>query len=169
MAEGYNAVERARRILEHLRKNTDEEHRVSQKELKKALERYFKKQRHDQERCFRMAQAVNSNKDEQLLPSKDWKIIYEAFCDRYDESRQMNGEHPGTDYIFLHDSFGDTFRYERTEPPYGDIVQEASGSFAIVNWTLQYAGRVEVLEPKEVREKVKEKLRTLNQRYGLDE
>lgn len=81
------------------------------------------------------------------------------------------GEHPGTDYTFLHDSFGDTFRYERTEtePPYGDIVRVASGSFSIVNWALQYAGRVEVLEPKEVREKVKEKLRTLNQRYGLDE
>lgn len=43
MAEGFNAVERAWRILEHLRKHTDKEHRVSQKELKKALEPYFKK------------------------------------------------------------------------------------------------------------------------------
>ncbi len=82
--------------------------------------------------------------------------------------RVYHGEHSGTDYTFLHDSFGGTFRYERTETetPYGDIVRVASGSFSMVNWVLQYAGRVEVLEPKEVREKVKEKLRTLNQRYG---
>lgn len=403
MAEGFNAVERAWRILEHLRKHTDEEHRVSQKELKEALEPYFKKNNDTiKSDVFKIAQAMNSNKDEQLLPSKDWKIIYEAFCGRYDESRQITeepedeepesedpkiqkelekelkrearreralpvyelyyrhtfsydeinalisalqfsctlstreihgliekvennlttvhykrgprnvctiretvpvnqerlrenllkiqraiddgvqisfffngydrynalkqvrpgkkdtvspyyivankgryyllacgrgrsrmsiwridlmrelevargetdeplraknkldvenlppswddkfsfqhlnmdfdpplpiklriypGEHPGTDYTFLHDSFGDTFRYERTEtePPYGDIVHVASGSFSIVNWALQYAGRVEVLEPKEIREKVKEKLRTLNQRYGLDD
>lgn len=81
------------------------------------------------------------------------------------------GKHPETGYTFLHDSFGGSFRYVRTEkePPYGDIVQVASGSFSIVNWALQYADRVEVLEPKKVREEVKKKLRTLNQRYGLDE
>ena len=39
---------------------------------------------------FRIAQAMNSNKDERLLPLKDRKIIYKAFCDRYDESRQIN-------------------------------------------------------------------------------
>ena len=39
----------------------------------------------------------------------------------------------------------------------------------MVNWVLQYAGRVEILEPVEVREAVKEKLRTMNQRYGLEE
>lgn len=85
--------------------------------------------------------------------------------------RVYSGEHPETGYTFLHDSFGDTFHYvqKESEPPYWDIVQVASGSFSIVNWALQYADRVEVLEPKEVREKVKEKLRTLSQRYGLDE
>ncbi len=81
------------------------------------------------------------------------------------------GVRPGTDYTFLYDWFGDTFRYERTEtePPYGDIVRVWCGSFSMVNWVLQYAGRVEILEPVEVREAVKEKLRTMNQRYGLEE
>ena len=81
------------------------------------------------------------------------------------------GVRPGTDYTFLYDWFGDTFRYERTETesPYGDIVRVWCGSFSMVNWVLQYAGRVEILEPVEVREAVKEKLRTMNQRYGLEE
>lgn len=93
MAEGFNAVERAWRILEHLRKHTDKEHRVSQKELKAALEPYFKKNNDTiKSDVFKIAQAMNSNKDEQLLPSKDWKIIYEAFCGRYDESRQITEE-----------------------------------------------------------------------------
>lgn len=77
--------------------------------------------------------------------------------------------HPRPDYTFLYDWFGNTFRYERTEtePPYGDIVRVVCSPFAMVNWALQYSDRVEVLEPASVREKVIEKLKNLNQKYGL--
>lgn len=69
----------------------------------------------------------------------------------------------------MYDWFGDTFRYERTEtqPPYGDIVRVICSPFAMVNWALQYSDRVEVLQPEEVREQVMEKIKNLNQKYGL--
>ena len=75
-----------------------------------------------------------------------------------------------TNYTFLYDWFGDTFRYERTEtePPYGDIVRVFCSPFAMVNWALQYSDRVEVLEPESVREEVVEKIRKLNRKYGVD-
>lgn len=61
--------------------------------------------------------------------------------------RIYRGGHPETDYTFLYDWFGDAFRYERTEAE-GDIVRVWCGAFSMVNWALQYADRVEVLEPK---------------------
>lgn len=85
--------------------------------------------------------------------------------------RVYKGERPGADYTFLYDWFGDTFHFERTEsePPYGDIVRVVCSSFAMVNWALQYSDRVEVLEPKEVRDRVAEKVRSLKERYIQEE
>ena len=54
------------------------------------------------------------------------------------------------------------------EPPYGDIVRVTCSPFAIVNWALQYSDRVEVLQPEPVREQVIEKIKNLNQKYGLE-
>lgn len=81
--------------------------------------------------------------------------------------RVYKGERPGTDYTFLYDWFGDEFLYVRTEtePPYGDIVHVVCSPFSMVNWVLQYSDRVEVLEPKEVRDKVAEKVRSLKEKY----
>jgi len=75
-----------------------------------------------------------------------------------------------TNYTFLRDWFGDTFHYKRTEtePPYGDIGWVLCSPFAMVNWALQYSDRVEVLEPKEVREAVIEKIKRLEEKYGID-
>lgn len=75
-----------------------------------------------------------------------------------------------TNYTFLVDWFGDSFDYERTEtePPYGDIVRVTCSPFGMVNWALQYSDRVEVLEPPEVRERVVEKIRALNEKYGIE-
>ncbi len=83
---------------------------------------------------------------------------------------QDKDRQPWTNYTFLRDWFGDTYRYERTEtePPYGDIVRVWCSPFAMVNWALQYSDRVEVLEPKEVREAVREKIKALNQEYAVD-
>lgn len=76
-----------------------------------------------------------------------------------------------TNYTFLMDWFGGFFDYERTEtePPYGDIVRVTCSPWGMVNWALQYSDRVEVLEPQSVREQVAEKIRALNEKYGMME
>ena len=72
------------------------------------------------------------------------------------------------DYTFLYDWFGDTFRYERTEEPYYDIVRVICSPFAMVNWALQYSDRVEVMSPASVRDALTEKIRDLSKRYGIE-
>ncbi len=73
------------------------------------------------------------------------------------------------DYTFLHDWFGDKFKYVSTEKtaPYDDIVKVECSPFAMIHWALQYSDRVEVVEPEEVRNRVMEKIRNLNTKYGI--
>lgn len=73
------------------------------------------------------------------------------------------------DYTFLHDWFGDKFKYVSTEKtaPHDDIVKVECSPFAMINWALQYSDRVEVVEPEEVRNRVMEKIRNLNTKYGI--
>ncbi|MCM1084165.1 MAG: WYL domain-containing protein [Clostridium sp.] len=71
------------------------------------------------------------------------------------------------DYTFLHDSFGDNYKFikvDENDSDY-DIIEVESSSFGMVNLALQYADKLEVLEPKEVREQIKEKLCMLQQKY----
>lgn len=73
-------------------------------------------------------------------------------------------------YTFLHDWFGDNFKYIKTETeiPYDDIIQVKCSPYAMVNWAMQYSDRVEVIEPKEVRDAVIEKIKRISDKYGLD-
>lgn len=73
------------------------------------------------------------------------------------------------DYTFLHDWFGDRFKFVKTEEtaPYDDIVKVECSPFAMAHWALQYSDRVEVVAPEEVRNGVIEKIRNLNVKYGL--
>ncbi len=71
------------------------------------------------------------------------------------------------DYTFLHDWFGNTFKFIRTDktnPDY-DIVDVMCSPYAMANWALQYSDRVEVLEPENVRSAVIEKINALNSKY----
>ena len=72
-------------------------------------------------------------------------------------------------YTFMHDWFGDTFRYVRTEEeePFGDIVLVKCSPYAMVNWALQYSDRVEVLQPECVRQAVVEKIEKLCGKYKI--
>ncbi|MCM1087799.1 MAG: WYL domain-containing protein [Muribaculaceae bacterium] len=73
------------------------------------------------------------------------------------------------DYTFLHDWFGDKFRYVETEkePPYDDIIKVECSPFAMTHWALQYSDRVEVIAPEEVRYAVIEKIKALHMKYGV--
>lgn len=73
------------------------------------------------------------------------------------------------DYTFLHDWFGDKFKYVKTEKeaPYDDIVRVECSPFAMAHWALQYSDRVEVIAPEEIRNDVIGKIKDLNDKYGL--
>lgn len=73
------------------------------------------------------------------------------------------------DYTFLHDWFGDKFRFIETEKtaPYDDIVKVECSPYAMVNWALQYSDRVEVIGPEPVRDEVLRKIKNLNSKYGF--
>lgn len=72
-------------------------------------------------------------------------------------------------YTFLHDWFGDSFRYIRTEdtPPYDDIVRVECSPYGMAHWALQYSELVEVLEPESLRNDIKDKIRSLNSKYSV--
>lgn len=72
-------------------------------------------------------------------------------------------------YTFLHDWFGNSFHYIKTEEevPYGDIVKVECSPYAMTHWALQYSDRVEVIAPESVRDAVKNKIKALNEKYGV--
>lgn len=71
-------------------------------------------------------------------------------------------------YTFLHDYFGDSYRYLGVDKNDGDydIVAVRCTSFGMENFAMQYADRMEVLEPLELREKIREKAQRLAEKYG---
>ena len=75
------------------------------------------------------------------------------------------------DYTFLHDWFGNTFKYIKTDKAdYDyDIVEVMCSPYAMVNWALQYSDRVEVLEPESVRNAVIQKINALSTKYIIKE
>ena len=69
-------------------------------------------------------------------------------------------------FTFLYNSFGDTFTYVKEADGY-DIVRVRCSPYGMTNWAMQYSDRVEVLEPQEVRDKVIEKIKAMNEKYGI--
>lgn len=74
------------------------------------------------------------------------------------------------DYTFLYDWFGKNFKYikSETEAPYNDIIQVECSPYAMVNWAMQYSDRVEIIEPKEIRSTVIEKIKRISEKYGME-
>lgn len=72
-------------------------------------------------------------------------------------------------YTFLHDYFGDTYRFiavDENDSDY-DIVTVTCTSFGMENFAMQYADRMEVLKPLELREKIRNKAQAMAERYGV--
>ena len=87
---------------------------------------------------------------------------------RVRSEKNEQGRHIDPDYTFLHDNFGDTYRYLHTDeqdPDY-DIAEVRCSPFGIVSLALQYADKIEILAPESVRNNVIEKMKNLNVKYG---
>ena len=98
----------------------------------------------------------------------NWAKKYAAEIERAKKQKPADsGKAKRADYTFLHDWFGNTFKFTGTdkENPDYDIVEVMCSPYAMVNWALQYSDRVEVLEPENVRSAVIEKINALNTKY----
>lgn len=114
---------------------------------------------------------------------KEWteKVSYEHLYMAFDDPveitlRVANKKREGTlepewpSYNFMMDSFGKNWTYagvDQEDKDY-DIVKVKCSPWAMSNWALQYADRVEVIEPEEVRTEVEKKVRELVKKYGLE-
>lgn len=104
------------------------------------------------------------------FPYRHLKMAYdspEKITLRVKSEKNEQGRHIDPDYTFLHDNFGDTYRYVRTDerdPDY-DIVEVRCSPFGIVSLALQYADKVEILDPPKVRERMEEMVEILREKY----
>ena len=105
------------------------------------------------------------------VPAKwDERFVYRHLNMSFDEPVEItlritppeNDRLPG--YTFLHDWFGDTFRFMGQEDGCG-IVKVMCSPYAMANWALQYADRVEVVAPESVRQMVAQKVESLRDKY----
>ncbi|MCM1048538.1 MAG: WYL domain-containing protein [Clostridiales bacterium] len=86
---------------------------------------------------------------------------------RVKSEKSEQGKHIDPDYTFLHDNFGDTYVYrgvDKQDSDY-DIVEVRCSPFGIVSMAMQYAEKMEILEPAYVREMAQEKARVLCEKY----
>lgn len=79
------------------------------------------------------------------------------------------GEKKPINYNFLYDTFGDKFEVLEVDETdyYGHIIKVRVSPFSVENWALSYSTRVEILDPPEVRESMKEKISMLHKKYKL--
>lgn len=98
----------------------------------------------------------------------------------YDEPRNITMKISSTtastekepiNYNFLYDTFGDKFEVlgEDDTDYYGHIIKVRVSPFAIENWALSYSTRVEILQPKEVRQSIEAKISMLSNKYKLSQ
>lgn len=88
---------------------------------------------------------------------------------RVKNEKKKDGHTPKEpEYTFLHDYFGDSFKchVDENDADY-DIVTVTCTHFGMENFAIQYADKVEVLEPVELREKIRDKVKRLAEKYQV--
>ena len=95
-----NNFERSWTILEYLRWNSDSEHPVSRATMKEepAMKRYVDGKGTFNDAVFHMALAMNCGENGTVLPSeKQWKIVYQAFSEKYGDGNRTDDETDGAE------------------------------------------------------------------------
>ena len=85
--------EKSYRILEYLKKNTDEKHRTTQAKLRKVpeLEEYIADKGAFNDIVNAMADAMNLD-DHEPKGEKEWRLVFDAFTQQYGEERYEKEE-----------------------------------------------------------------------------
>lgn len=83
---------RGYRILQYLQKYTDEKHPIKQKEMRANAEvaKYMGRQDTYNDLIFSIAEALNCDMGERLLPEEEWRIVFDLY-------REKNGDRDGED------------------------------------------------------------------------
>lgn len=86
--EKITKLERAYKILEYLRKNSDSEHTVTQASLRRVpeMEKYLGDKETYNNTIVNMAKAMNTDEHETIKPEEQWKIIFKDFKKKYGDS-----------------------------------------------------------------------------------
>ena len=78
MSERYSKIERAYRILEYLRRNSDKEHTITQASLRKnpEISPYVGDKETYNDTIVKLAEALNFD-EYAVKPEENWKIIFD--------------------------------------------------------------------------------------------
>lgn len=90
--EKVTKLERAYKILEYLRKNSDSEHTVTQASLRRVpeMEKYLGDKETYNNTIVNMAKAMNTDENETIKPEEQWKIIFKDIKKKYGDSAPDN-------------------------------------------------------------------------------
>ncbi len=69
-------------------------------------------------------------------------------------------------YTFIHDCFGDNYKFLRHDGD-GDIIEVRSSAFGVVSFAMQYNDVVEVVAPEKIRNEVQDKIIKLMRKYNV--
>ena len=100
MSNKPSSFERGWRILEYLRWNTDAEHPVcSLSTLRKDCESLellscIRQRDTFKSTVWNMANALNSDMDEHMLPQDQWKLVYDAYLEKFGAADETDGPEP---------------------------------------------------------------------------
>ena len=92
--EKATKLERAYKILEYLRKNSDSEHTVTQASLRRVseMEKYLGDKETYNNTIVNMAKAMNTDEHGTTKPEEQWKIVFNDFKKKYGDSIPNNTE-----------------------------------------------------------------------------
>ena len=85
----------------------------------------------------------------------------------YDEPRTvvLKVKNSSSGYTMLHDQFGDNYKYKnRIDDEFDEIEVTASGA-AIIDYAIQYSDLVEIIRPKDLRNKLMDKINIIKTKY----
>lgn len=115
-SERYSKLERAYRILEYLKKNSDSEHTITQASLRKnpEIEKYLGDKETYNDTIVKMAMAMNLS-EYGTKPENEWKIIFKDFKRIFGEGSPEENDDDSDDEIKMRIRglyYNHTFSYE---------------------------------------------------------
>lgn len=101
---------RAYRILQYLQQHTDADHPTTQAEMRNAdgqkmhktnMKKYMGSRETSNSLIHFLAEALNCDVDESLLPEDEWQIVFDDYTKRYGKKSDVDTEDDESEYVIL--------------------------------------------------------------------